>query len=390
MRLLAAVTPPDIGAATSADEPIAAYRALCRQGLIEPDPAQQFAVERLQSLYRALRHYQPQSGLFGWLARFGLAEEPGAEAPQGIYLFGPVGRGKSMLMDLFFRAVKDVKKRRMHFHAFMRELHKRIERERRTETREPVAKVAADIAQEAPLLCFDEFEVDDIADAMILGRLFTALFEAGVVVVATSNWAPRELYRRGLNRERFLPFIALLEAKLDLVELSGGRDWRLARMAGKRVYHRPLGPAAHRAVSEIFAELTDSAEGGPASLAVLGRTLAVPRTARGVAWFNFSELCGRPLAAPDYLAIAENFTAVIVEDVPRLGRCDRDLARRFNILVDTLYEAHRLLIVSAAVPPEDIYIAGDGAFEFRRTISRLNEMQSARYIAAAGTTSTGS
>jgi cell division protein ZapE len=389
------VTPPDFhppaapsadpgeGAAPSALEPIAAYRSLCRQGLIEPDPAQQRAVARLQSLFRALAQYRPQSGFLGWLARFGLAELPGAEAPQGLYLCGPVGRGKTMLMDLFFRAVDGVTKRRVHFHAFMLEVHARIERERRAGTKEPIGKVAADIAHETALLCFDEFEVGDIADAMILERLFRALFEAGVVVVATSNRPPGELYPKGFHRERLLLFIALLEEKLDILELDGGRDWRLARMAGRSVYHYPLGAAAHGALAASFAELTDGAAGRSAALAILGRSLPVPRAARGVAWFQFAELCVAPLAAADYLAIAEHFSAVIVEGVPQLGPAERDPARRFNILVDTLYEARTLLIVSAAVPPEEIYVAGDGAFEFRRTVSRLHEMQSAAYIAGA-------
>jgi len=372
---------PDSGiAAPSVDEPTAAYRALCRRGLLQPDPAQQLAIERLQSLYRALLHYQPETGFRGWLARFGLAENGGGHTPVGLYLCGPVGRGKSMLMDLFFRSVPIPHKRRVHFHAFMLEVHDRIERERRAETGQPIAKVSQDLAGEAALLCFDEFQVDDIADAMILERLFRALFDAGVVVVATSNRAPDELYEHGLQRERFLPFIALLKQKLYVLELDSGRDYRLARLHGKPVYHHPLDEAAHEALEHAFAELTDGASAASATLTVKGRPLAVPRAARGVAWFAFADLCANPLGAADYLAIAERFAAVIVEGIPRLSPQQRNEARRFNILIDTLYEARTLLIASAEVPPENIYIAGDGTVEFRRTVSRLIEMQSEEYI----------
>jgi len=373
---------PDAGVAmTPAEEPIAAYRALRRKGLLEPDPAQQAAIEQLQSLYRALLHYRQETGIRGWLARFGLVENGGSHPPVGLYLCGPVGRGKSMLMDLFFRSVPNPRKRRVHFHPFMLEVHDRIEQERRAQTDQPIAKVAGDLAGEAALLCFDEFQVEDIADAMILERLFTGLFEAGVVVVATSNHAPDELYQHGLQRERFLPFIALLKKKLFVLELDGGRDWRLARLCGRPVYHFPLNAAAHEALERAFAELTDEALGEKTSISVKARLLAVPRTARGVAWFNFTDLCAKPLGAADYLAIAERYVTVILEGVPRLSPRQRNEARRFNILIDTLYEARTLLIVSAAVPPEEIYVKGDGTFEFRRTVSRLGEMQSEEYIA---------
>jgi cell division protein ZapE len=373
---------PDAGtAAAPTAEPMAVYRALCQRGLLHPDPAQQFAIERLQSLYRALLHYRPETGLRGWLARFGLAENGGSHPPVGLYLCGPVGRGKSMLMDLFFHSVPNSRKRRVHFHAFMLEVHDRIERERRAQTDRPIAKVASDLVAEASLLCFDEFQVEDIADAMILERLFMALFDAGVVVVATSNRAPDQLYEHGLQRERFLPFVALLKQKLYVLELDSGRDYRLARLHGKPVYHHPLDEAAHDALEHAFAELTDGAAGVRATLTVKGRPLVIPRMARGVAWFSFEALCANPLGAADYLAIAERFPAVIVEGIPRLSPQQRNEARRFNILIDTLYESRILLIASAEVPPDEIYTAGDGTFEFRRTISRLIEMQSAGYIA---------
>jgi len=359
--------------------PAALYRERSAAGLIRSDPAQLRAVDRLQQLDEALSSYRP-AGRRGWLARLGLGEHRPA-MPQGLYLWGPVGRGKSMLMDLFFAAAPVANKRRVHFHAFMLEVHERLEHERRANTPELVARVAADLAAGARLLCFDEFQVNDIADAMILERLFRALFNAGTIVVATSNRPSDRLYEGGLQRDRFLPFIALLQQRLDGLELDSGRDYRLSRMMGKPVYHWPLGEAAHHALEAAFAALTDDLPGTSETLIVQERALTVPRQAQKVAWFQFEELCGQPLAAADYLAIAERFAAVILEGIPRLDPRQRNEARRFHILVDALYEARTLFIASAAVPPEEIYPSGDGAWEFQRTLSRLCEMQSEDYIA---------
>jgi cell division protein ZapE len=367
----------------SLSEPVrgvaAVYRARLAAGEILPDPAQALAVEKLQSLARALAAYRPASGSGGWRARFGLRPS-GAEPPQGLYIFGGVGRGKSMLMDLFFAEAPVEKKRRVHFHGFMLETHERIHRQGKRAPGDPIGPVAKAIAAETTLLCFDEFHVTDIADAMILGRLFQALFAAGVVVVATSNRAPDDLYKDGLQRERFLPFIDLLKKRLDVLELDSGRDYRLAKLARRPVYHWPLTGAAHEALEAAFADLTDGAAGESLTIEVMGRRLTVSRAAAGVAWFTFDELCVRPLGAADYIAIAERFHTIILEGIPAMGPEQRNEAKRFNTLIDALYDRGRNLVASAAAAPEALYPTGDFSFEFQRTVSRLEEMQSAEYI----------
>jgi cell division protein ZapE len=365
--------------------PLARYRRWLAEGLVKPDDAQAAAAEKLQGLRDALRDYQPGrgGGLFSKLG-FGKRAGGGEEPPRGLYLFGPVGRGKSMLMDLFYETAPLEEKRRVHFHAFMGEVHDELHlwrQKTKGKDQDPLPKLAAAIAARTRLLCFDEFHVVNIADAMILGRLFEALLGEGVVVVATSNWPPERLYEGGLQRDRFLPFIDLLCERMEAFDLGEGLDYRIARLRDMPVYHTPLGPRAAAALDNAFEKITDGAEPQSVTVMVKGREIPVRAEARGVARFTFEELCARPLGSLDYLALARRFHTVILEGIPRLSGDNRNEARRFMTLIDALYEHHCNLVASAEALPESLYPAGDGSFEFQRTVSRLQEMQSKDYIA---------
>ena len=363
---------------------LARYDELVAAGELRPDPQQRAAAERLERLQRELEAPPAASGLLGRL--FG--RKPAA-APRGLYLWGGVGRGKSMLMDLFHEALAIPEKRRVHFHAFMLEVHARLREARKSEAGDPIPPVAAALARNLRVLAFDEMVVNNSADAMIMSRLFTALIDVhGVTVVTTSNRAPGELYKDGLNREHFLPFIALIERDLDVLPLNGPVDYRLERLAGLDTWHTPLGDAATAQVREAFFRLTDyppedSAHVPSADLDVGGgRMLHVPKSLKGVAVFSFKRLCAEARGASDYLAIAQTYHTVILVGIPRMGPENRNEAARFVTLIDSLYENRVKLFATAEADPEELYEAGDGRFEFDRTISRLKEMQSDDYLAA--------
>ena len=358
------------------------YRQLVAAGELRPDPEQHAAAERLDQLQAQLE--TPASG---WSIGKLLGRK--APSPRGLYLWGGVGRGKSMLMDLFCQSVAITGKRRVHFHAFMIEVHALLREARKSESGDPIPPVAAAIAQGLCVLAFDEMVVNNSADAMIMSRLFTALIEQhGLTVVTTSNRAPSELYKDGLNREHFLPFIALIERELDVMALNGPHDYRLERLAGIDTWHTPLGDAATAQVREAFFRLTDfppedSANVPSADLDLGGgRMLHVPKSLKGVAVFSFKRLCAEARGAADYLAIAHAYHTVIVVGIPRMGPENRNEAARFVTLVDALYENKVKLFATAAAEPDQLYPTGDGAFEFERTVSRLVEMQSRDYLAA--------
>ncbi len=366
--------------------PLVAYRALLRDGVLQPDPMQELAAEKLQGLCRALAGYAPSGGASGWKATLGLARRRD-DPPQGLYIYGPVGRGKSMLMDLFVRAVPLAAKRRVHFHPFMIEVHDALHRRRRMRKEsaareDPIALVADEIAAGASLLCFDELEVRDIADAMILGRLFEALLARGVVLVCTSNTPPDELYKGGLQRALFLPFIEIIKQRLDLLELTSQKDYRQALLEGREVWHTPLGAPATAALDRLFADLTDGVAPLGEELLVKSRKVKVPAAARGIARFHFDDLCRAALGAEDYLAIARHYRMVMIDGIPAMDEAMRNETRRYITLIDALYESHTRIAATAAAAPEDLVTGRTHAHEYQRTASRLAEMRSAGWGAA--------
>ena len=351
------------------------YDARVTAGGLAPDPAQRAVAQRLETLRSTLEAAPPPpkrgllSGVFGGPAR--------PEAPRGVYLWGGVGRGKSMLMDLFQHATAIPAKRRVHFHAFMQEVHRGLHAARLRNTEDALAPVAAELTRDLRLLCLDEMQISDITDAMIVGRLFEALLAAGVAIVTTSNRPPEDLYLHGLNRQSFLPFIALIRRRLDVVELVAAGDYRQNRLAGAESWFQPADARARTAIDTLWAELTAAAPPEPLTLTVQGRAVVIPAFAGGVARASFWDLCGRPHGPADYLALADTIRLLMLEEIPRLDARNYNEAKRFVTLIDALYEARVRLIASAADRPEALYLEGEGSFEFSRTASRLREMQSA-------------
>jgi len=363
------------------------YAALIAAGKIEADPGQAMLAAQLAALARRLdqRRLARKSSSLGWL--FAKSQQAGPPL-KGLYVYGEVGRGKTMLMDLFFETSAVRRKRRVHFHEFMADVHERVHAYRQEikngslPEQDPIQRAAAAIAEEIWLLCFDEFHVTDIADAMILGRLFTRLFELGIVVVATSNLAPGELYKEGLNRALFLPFIALLQRHCDVVRLDARIDFRLEKLTGMPTWYVPADAKAKAALDEAWRRLAGEHAGAPHELVVKGHIVRVPQAAMGVARFSFDDLCAQPLAAADYLKIAHEFHTVILDHIPVMDHARRNEAKRFIILIDTLYDHAVKLLASAQAQPDELYTATEGyeANEFKRTASRLIEMRSQSYL----------
>ncbi|SMX22378.1 cell division protein ZapE [Boseongicola aestuarii] len=351
-----------------------AYRARIEAEHLTPDPAQEAVLSELDCIAMGLRNAPQKGGSLGWM--FAIKSEP----VRGLYLWGGVGRGKSMLMDLFHEAAGVEKSRRVHFHAFMQEVQTALHAARKTGVDDAIRPVADEMAAGLQLLCLDEMQITDIADAMIVGRLFERMFEAGVTVVTTSNRPPDDLYKDGLNRALFLPFISLMKDKMEVWHLHSPRDWRQDRLEGAKTYFHPADAAARAEVSALWQDFAGDAS-HPLVLKVKGREVTIPAFANGVARAQFYDLCGQPLGPADYLALADAIRVLILEDIPRLSSENYNQARRFVTLIDALYEARIRLIATAADTPENLYIEGEGSFEFERTASRLREMQSAEWMA---------
>ncbi|TPL38802.1 cell division protein ZapE [Mesorhizobium sp. B2-4-6] len=363
------------------------YDHLVQSGAVERDPAQERVVAALDRLTEEIsaKRLAHKSSALGWL--FAAKRQP-REPVKGLYIHGGVGRGKTMLMDMFFELLPVRRKRRVHFNDFMADVQDRIQKHRQARKEgmvredDPIPPVARALADEAWVLCFDEFSVTDIADAMILSRLFSALFASGVVLVATSNVAPENLYRDGLNRQLFLPFISLLQRNAHVMTLDAEKDYRQEKLNRQPVYVTPDDAAAEFALDEAWKAMTYGQPAGEVTLTLKGRHLVVPRAAGDAARFSFADLCEKPLGARDYLAIAGRFSTVFIDHVPVLGEGKRNEAKRFILLIDTLYDHHMRLVMSAAAPPQGLYTAkrGTEVFEFERTASRLVEMQSRDWL----------
>ena len=359
------------------------YAALIAAGKIEADPGQEVLAANLAALAHRLDQHRlsRKSSSLGWL----FARKNTGEVLKGLYVYGEVGRGKTFLMDLFFETSPVVRKKRVHFHEFMADVHERIHVYRldtKSDSEDPIHRAAAAIAEESWLLCFDEFHVTDIADAMILGRLFTRLFEIGVVMVATSNLAPSELYKDGLNRSLFLPFITLLQKQCDVVRLVARTDFRLEKLTGVPTWYVPPDAKADAALDDAWRQLAGGQPGAPHDLAVKGHAVHVPKAAMGVARFSFHDLCGQPLAAVDFMKLGHEFHTILLDHIPVMDFSRRNEAKRFIILIDTLYDLAVKLLASAEAQPDELYRGDEGfeAQEFKRTASRLIEMRSQSYL----------
>lgn len=363
--------------------PLDRYHAQLAARQLDPDPMQEAAAQSLTRLYHDVLHFEENRKGWKQKVRFLM---PRQMMPRGIYLHGPVGRGKSMMMDIFYDSIPlAIKKRRVHFHQFMIEVHDYIHSHRMSDgvledMDAALPALATVISNRSRVLCFDEFHVVDVVDAMILSRLFTAILDQGITVVMTSNWPPEDLYLGGLQRERFLPFIRLVKERMEVITIDSPVDYRARKLKEMSVYFAPLGPESTKRADDLFESLIKGADSYPDLIEVKGRTIQVPVAAQGVARFSFAQLCERPLGAEDYLAIAKRYHTIFLENIPRLGYDRRNEAKRLMTLVDVLYDSHRNLVITAEELPQKLYTGHDHAFEFQRTLSRLIEMQTEGYL----------